>query len=118
MHLLTAEDFRNALISFAVIFAALAGCVLMTTKDFTSVTAFNTLAIIALISVAAAIADLVIKQKRREKGITDKMLMQNVQADVAAGRSPLQHLGKPWVNISVAIIISLVVVSAKFYFDA
>lgn len=118
MHLLTAEDFRNALVSFAVIFAALAGCVLMTTKDFAAVTAFNTLAVIALISLAAAIADLVIKQKRREKGITDKMLMQNVQADVTAGRSPLQLLGKPWVNISVAIIVSLVVVSAKFYFDA
>lgn len=116
MHLLTADDFRNALISFAVIFAVLAGCVMMTTKDFAALTAVNTLAIIALIAAAAAIADLVIKQKRREKGITDKMLIQNVQAEVAAGRSPLQHLGNPWVNISVAIIISLVVVSARFYF--
>lgn len=118
MHLLTAHDFRNALVSFAVIFALLAGCVVMTTKDFAAVTAFNTLAIIALISVTAAIADLVIKQKRREKGITDKILIENVQADVAAGRSPFQQLRNPWINISIAIVVSLVVVFAQFYFSA
>lgn len=115
---LTIQDFRNALIGFAVIFALLAACILATTNDLGALAAPGTIAIIAAISAAAAIADLVIKHRRRQRGISDEMLIQKAQADVRAGRSPLQILGSPWVNISVAIVVSLVLVSARYYFGA
>ena len=118
MHLLNAHDFRTAIVAFVAIFAILAACVFATTKDFVALASPYALAVIALISVAAAIGDLVIKQKRREKGVTDKMLMQKAQSDATAGRLPFQILAKPWVNISIAIIVSLVLVSAQFYFGA
>lgn len=118
MHLLTAQDYRFALGACVGIFGMLAAGVMMTTKSLTPLTDLTTLAVIAVVSVGATIADLVIKQKRREKGVTDEVLMRNVQADILAGRSAFSPLENPRIKVGLALVVGLITTLAAFYFGA
>lgn len=76
-------EYRTAAVNCIGVFALLVAA-LMTTMPISEIAAPNTLLIVGVISLAAAIADLIIKYRRLQKGIRTEDLLRQVERDIAS----------------------------------
>jgi len=98
---LGAEEYRSAAFTFLICVIALLAVTLSSGMSISELVAPNTLLIVGAISLAAAIADLVIKYRRLQKGITTADLMRQFERDYASG----QHfVHKPLFRWSMVIV--------------
>lgn len=110
------EDIRSALTGFFGVFGLLIACVLMATKDVAAITSPAALSVMAVISALAAVADVIIRYRRRKNGITEQMLLAQVRADIDSGRSPFSPTGNRWVLVAISVVTAIVSTLAGLYF--
>lgn len=100
---LGAEEYRSAAFTFIAAFACIA-VALMSSMPISEVVAPGTLLIVGAISLVAAVADLIIKYRRLQKGITTADILRQVERDIATGQHPLLQPKFRWSMIFAGVV--------------